>query len=107
MLFGAPSRPPPTCGSHPSPPQQPISNPCYPSWKGCANGSSKPHQKTAQATELLGFQLKLASKELTLVTVSDVKHGISSVVLVIAIVFAMSGWICALGWVAFKLFEFV
>jgi preprotein translocase subunit SecE len=36
-----------------------------------------------------------------------VKHGISSVVLVIAIVFAMSGWICALGWVAFKLFEFV
>jgi hypothetical protein len=31
----------------------------------------------------------------------------SSAVLVIAILFAMSGWIYALGWAAFKLFEFV
>jgi hypothetical protein len=46
-------------------------------------------------------------KEATLVTPDEVKPGLFAAALVIAIVFAMSGWIYALGWVAFKLIEFV
>jgi hypothetical protein len=46
-------------------------------------------------------------REQTLVAAGEVKHGLFTVALVIAIVFAMSGWIYASGWVALKLIEFV
>ena len=36
-----------------------------------------------------------------------VTHGFFMVVLVIAIVVAMAGWIYALGWVALKLIQYV
>ena len=38
---------------------------------------------------------------------SELKHRSLRMALIIAIVFAMTGWIYALGWVAFKLFKFV
>jgi len=46
-------------------------------------------------------------REGTLVAAGEVKHGLFTVALVIAIVFAIYGWIHASGWVAFKLIEFV
>ncbi len=49
----------------------------------------------------------MSSLQQRLAGTTEIKTRLSSVVLVTAIVFAMSGWIYALGWVAFKLFEFV
>jgi hypothetical protein len=37
----------------------------------------------------------------------EILHGLFLVVLAIAIFVAMAGWVCALGWVALKLIEFV
>ena len=38
-----------------------------------------------------------------LIALDEIKHGLFMVVLVIAIVLAMTGWVYALGWVALKL----
>jgi hypothetical protein len=46
-------------------------------------------------------------RERTLVAAGEVKHGLFTMALVIAIVFAMSGWVYASGWVGLKLIEFV
>jgi cytoskeletal protein RodZ len=48
-----------------------------------------------------------ALKERTLITRSEMQHRLFMLVLASAIVFAMSGWVYALEWVALKLIQFV
>ncbi len=48
-----------------------------------------------------------ANIEGTMATVSEVKHRLFLVVLIIAIVIAMAGWAYALGWVALTLIHYI
>jgi hypothetical protein len=63
----------------------------------CASGSGKRNYRRGNRRN--GNCLRPG----TLIASAEMKHKLSIVVLVIAIVLAMTGWVYALGWVVLKL----